>query len=117
MIDEVPEPSHNHAAKPNGLGTKREESDEWLDVNVANRLLAQNLRRGQDRFLELIPWKSCFEKRRVHLYSEDYDQSALATLGVVSQETQEVGQLYVSIGLGHQSLRRGVWSEYSHKVA
>ena len=61
VIDEVPEPSYKHAAKPNGLGTNREKSDEELDVDVANRFLAQNLRRGQDRFFELIPQKSCRE--------------------------------------------------------
>ncbi len=87
MIDEVSELSHKHTAKPNGLGTIKEKSDEWLDVDVANRLLAQNLRQGQDRFLELILWKPCREWGCVHLYSEDCDQCALAILGVVSQET------------------------------
>ncbi len=116
MIDEIPEPFYKHAAQPNVLETKREESDEWLDVDLANRFLAQNLRRSQDRFLELLQRKSCREWGRIYVYPEDFDHCALAILGVVLQQTQQVGQPYISISLGHQSLKQGVWFEYSHKV-
>ncbi len=100
MIDEVLEPSHKHTAQPNGLGTKREESDEWLDIDVANRLLAQNLQRGQDRFLELILRKSSREWGRVHLYSEDCDHCALAILGDVSRGWNFSGMTHFNGSVG-----------------
>ena len=115
MIDEIQEPFKENAPQPDSLGTEEEKSHEGLDVNEANRFLAEDFQSGPNCLFELVYGESFRELGCIYFYSKDYHLCPLEILGVVLWETQYICQPDVAIGFALQSLRWGVRFEYCHK--
>ena len=98
VIDEIPELSHENAAQPDSLRTEREESHEWLYVDKANRLFAENFQSSPNCLFEIFCGESCREQGCIYFYSKDHHLCPLAIFGVILWEIQQVRQPDVGIG-------------------